>query len=275
MFYTGKSFTNRLALEEVVKKLKHKRLVQGIVITGSAANKTFGPLSDYDILVVLGATKTKPRVVVTYIDNRLADMLFTTTKKIKEILKHKKLDFAGDSFEGQVIHWIKNGNVLFDRYGLLNKLQKQFKNKNFPRAAGDNYLYGIWHNINYNILQNRRMAKSNDHIYAMTVDVRLLYSVVQLFVSYFAFRKIPWRGEKAALRYVRKNDPKFFNTLAKCLKETNRGKKLKLYELLAKLTFPNKKLWPKEATTIVFEPEVKVNSKTVKEGLRFWESLVK
>ena len=275
MFYTSKSFTNRLALEEVVKKLKRKRLVHGIVITGSAANKTFGPLSDYDILVVLGVTKVKPRVVVTYIDNRLADMLFTTTKKIKEILKHKQLDFAGDSFEGQVIHWVREGDILFDRNGLLNNVQKQFKNKNFPRAAEDNYLYGIWHNINYNILQNRRMAKSKDPIYAMTVDVRLLYSVVQLFVSYFAFRKIPWRGEKAALRYVRKNDPRFFNTLAKCLKEINRGKKLKLYESLAKLTLPNKKLWQPNATTIVFEPEVKVNSKTVKEGLRFWESLIK
>ena len=262
-------------MEEVVKKLKRKRLVHGIVITGSAANKTFGPLSDYDILVVLGVTKVRPRVVVTYIDNRLADMLFTTTKKIKEILKHKQLDFAGDSFEGQVIHWVKNGNILFDRYGLLSSLQKQFKNKNFPRAAEDNYLYGIWHNINYNILQNRRMAKSKDPIYAITVDVRLLYSVVQLFTSYFACRKIPWRGEKAALRYVRENDPRFFNTLAKCLKEINRGKKLKLYESLAKLTFPNGKLWPKEATTIVFEPEVRVSSKTVKEGLRFWESLIK
>src|SRR3990167_5951949 len=141
MFYTGKSLTNRLALEEVVKKLKRKRLVHGIVITGSAANKSFGLLSDYDILVVLGETKIKPRVVVTYIDSRLADMLFTTTKKIKEILKHKKLDFAGDSFEGQVIHWVRNGKITLDKHGLLNKLQKQFKNKNFPCAAEDNYLY--------------------------------------------------------------------------------------------------------------------------------------
>jgi len=274
-----------MTLDEVVERLKKNKIVEGIVITGSAArpnrrgsleaaNKSFGPLSDYDILVVLDKTKVRPRVVVTYIDNRLADMLFTTTKKIKEILKHKKLDFVGDSFEGQVIHWVREGNILFDRVGLLKKLQKQFKNKNFPRAAEDNYLYGIWHNINYNILQNRRMAKSKDPIYAITVDVRLLYSVVQLFTSYFAFRKIPWRGEKAALRYLRKNDPKFFSTLAKCLKETNRNKKLKLYESLAKLTFTTHKLWQPNVTTIVFEPEVKVNPKTVKEGLRFWEGLI-
>ncbi|OGI98626.1 hypothetical protein A3H53_01255 [Candidatus Nomurabacteria bacterium RIFCSPLOWO2_02_FULL_40_10] len=271
MFLTAASPTKSMTLDEVMGRLKRNKVVHGIVVTGSAVNKSFGPLSDYDILVVLGETKVKPRVVVTYIDSRLADMLFTTTKKIKEILGHNKLDFTGDSFEGQVIHWVKEGNILFDKGGLLKKLQKQFKNKNFPRAAEDNYLYGIWHNINYNILQNRRMAKSKDPIYAITVDVRLLYSVVQLFTSYFAFRKIPWRGEKAALRYLKQNDPKFFNTLAKCLKETNRNKKLKLYESLAKLTFPTRKLWKPFATTIVFEPEVKVNPKIVKEGLRFWE----
>ena len=274
-FITAGSPTKSMTLDEVIVRLKRNSVVEGIVVTGSAANKSFGPLSDYDVLVVLGKTKVKPRVVVTYIDNRLADMLFTTTTKIKEIVSHKKLDFAGDSFEGQVIHWVKEGNILFDRQGLLKKLQKQFKNKNFPRAAEDNYLYGIWHNINYNILQNRRMAKSKDPIYAITVDVRLLYSVVQLFTSYFAFRKIPWRGEKAALRYLKQNDPKFFNILAKCLKETNRDKKLKLYEALAKLTFPTRKLWEPNVTTIVFEPEVKVNPKTVKEGLGFWKNLVR
>ena len=274
-FITAGSPTKSVALDEVIERLKKNKVVEGVVITGSAANKSFGPLSDYDVLVVLGETKVKPRVVVTYIDSRLADMLFTTTKKIKEILKHKKLDFAGDSFEGQVIHWVRNGKITLDKHGLLNKLQKQFKNKNFPCAAEDNYLYGIWHNINYNILQNRRMAKSQDPIYAITVDVRLLYSVIQLFTSYFAFRKIPWRGEKASLRYVRKNDPRFFNTLVKCLKETSRNKKLKLYESLAKLTFPTRRLWEPNATTIVFEPEVKVNSKTVKEGLKFWNSLIK
>jgi len=275
MFHTAESRTFRLTLDEVVGRLKKNKIVDAVVITGSAVNKTFGPLSDYDILVVLKESKIKPRVVVTYIGGRLADVLFTTTEKIKEIIKHKKLDFSGDSFEGQVIHWVKNGNVLFDRHGLLKKLQKQFKNKNFSRATEDSYLYGIWHNINYNILQNRRMARSKDPIYATTVDVRLLYSVVQLFTSYFAFRKIPWRGEKAALRYLKKNDPKFFNTLTKCLKETNRNRKLKLYESLAKLTFPTSKLWPPNATTIVFEPEVKVNSKTVKEGLRLWEGFIK
>lgn len=274
-FLTAGSPTKSMTLDEVIVRLKKNRLIEGIVITGSAANKSFGPLSDYDILVVLGGTKVKPRVVVTYIDNRLADMLFTTTKKIKEILKHKKLDFAGDSFEGQVTHWVRNGKIILDKHSLLNNLQKQFKNKNFPRAAEDNYLYGIWHNINYNILQNRRMAKSSDPIYAITVDVRLLYSVIQLFTSYFAFRKIPWRGEKASLRYVRKNDPRFFNTLVKCLKETNRNKKLKLYESLAKLTFPTHKLWQPNATTVVFEPEVKVSAKVVKEGLKFWEGLVR
>src|SRR3989338_10119576 len=133
-FITAGSPTKSMTLDEVVRRLKRNKAVEGIVITGSAVNKSFGPLSDYDILVVLGKTKIKPRVVVTYIDSRLADMLFTTTKKIKEILKHKKLDFAGDSFEGQVIHWVRNGKITLDKHGLLNKLQKQFKNKNFPRA---------------------------------------------------------------------------------------------------------------------------------------------
>ncbi|MCK4352947.1 nucleotidyltransferase domain-containing protein [candidate division WOR-3 bacterium] len=264
-----------MSLDDVIKRLAKNKVVDGIIVVGSAANNTFNPISDYDIIVVLSDTKIKPYIIFTYIDKRITDIVFSTTNTIQKIFQYNNLTFPANSVDGKLVRWLQTGKIVFDRKGLLKKTQKKFQNKKLTKVADENELYSTWFNINYNLKQNKRMIQSKEPAYLTAVDLRLLYSIFQLFFAYFLFRNIEWRGEKEAIRYLEKNDTEYLNILKECLSETDRNKKVKLYEELTKLTIaPISDIWSGNVTSIVFTSEVKVNSNIVKEGLKFWNSLM-
>jgi hypothetical protein len=95
--------------------------------------------------------------------------------------------------------------------------------------------------------------------------------------AYFRVRGEPWEGEKQAIRYLVAHDPEYLEMFRQSLAETNRERKVQLYEQLAALTLaPLGGLWGDGATAIQFEikPDEELSPGVVETTLTFWEGLL-
>ena len=188
-----------------------------------------------------------------------------------------KLADPADSLEGKLIRWLQAGQIAFDRAGHLDAAQCKVQSGQWLRPAGDGEIYASWFGVNYNVQQTRRMLASSDPGYLWAVDFRLLYQLTDLWGSYFRVRRLPWEGEKGAIRYFQTHDPAYLDLFRACLAEPDRVRKVQLYEQLAALTLtPVGGLWPEGATAIQFAvgADGELPSGTVPEALAFWENLV-
>ncbi|HEX8906187.1 MAG TPA: hypothetical protein VF771_15165, partial [Longimicrobiaceae bacterium] len=99
-----------------------------------------------------------------------------------------------------------------------------------PEVASARAIYDAWLTVGYNVAHARRYLLSVDPVAREAVDVRLLYSLMEVVGHYFTVRRVPWRGEKPALRYLMRHDPGYLDRLRRCLVEADRQRKVELYE---------------------------------------------
>ena len=119
------------------------------------------------------------------------------------------------------------------------------------------------------------MHGSDAPVYQTAVDLRLLYALSDLMVVHFRFRKLLWRGEKAAIRYWQCNDPAYFDTFVQRLGVSDREQKFRLYERLATLAAaPAGGIWEDGTTAMSFTPESELRGGMIEDSLEFWESLI-
>jgi hypothetical protein len=136
-------------------------------------------------------------------------------------------------------------------------------------------IYAYWWKINYNLRQTRRMLASDDPVYLMAVDIRLLYSLPEVFVGYARARRMPWRGEKELIRYLQQHDQAFLNLFRLSIAETDRAHKVALYEQAAALALaPVGGLWSPEATGVQIRTDPAFQPTQIERALAFWQSLV-
>jgi hypothetical protein len=265
------SENSALSFDELLARLSERELVEGVLVMGSAGSAALTPASDYDLLVVLSKEVQPLFLVVTAVEGRMAELYFATTAQIASL-------GAGDPLEGYeatMAAWLRSGRIIFDRAGLLARAQRTAQADQRVKKAGPNERYNLWFGVNYNLRQTRRILTSDDPVYQMTVDLRLLYTLMDLFSGYFTLRGLPWQGEKQAIRHLAAHDPSYLELFQQCLAEPERTRKVKLYERLAQLTLaPVGALWPPEATAVQLAGEAAAQPQAVEEALAFWESLI-
>jgi hypothetical protein len=271
------SCSNFLTLDEVLARLARRPAVDGLLQIGSTGGPALTPASDYDLVVILNEMPAPLHVALTTIDGRLTDVIFFQTAALQRILDHDTLADPLDALAGKLIRWLQTGQVVFDRAGRLAEAQRKVQAGAWLRPAGDGEIYAAWFSVNYNVQQTRRMLASPDPVYQRAVDFRLLYQLADLWTSYFRVRRLPWEGEKAAIRYLQANDPAYFDLFCACLAEADRTRKVQICEQLAALTLaPAGGLWPAGATAIQLElgPDGELSPDAAPTALAFWESLV-
>ena len=271
------SRSNTLTLDAILARLAQRTAVEGVLLIGSTGTSALTPSSDYDLVVVLSEMPAPLHVALTTIDKRLTDVIFFSVAAIERILNQERLADPVDSLEGKLIRWLQAGQIAFDRAGLLGAAQRKTQSGQWLRAAGEGEIYAAWFGVNYNVQQTRRMLSSSDPVYLWAVDFRLLYQLTDLWGSYFRVRRLPWEGEKGAIRYFLAHDPAYFDLFRACLAETDRSRKVQFYEQLAALTLaPVGGLWPDGATAIqlAIGAEGELPPGAVSTALAFWESLV-
>jgi hypothetical protein len=261
----------RNALDAFAARMARHPAVQGIVILGSGANASLTDASDYDVLVVLDQPVPPLFVALTSVGGRLTDVIFVSPALIEQGVLG---DEHSDEWRLRVAYWLVSGDVVFDRNGIIGNARTQLGGGSTEPRHSAGAIYARWFSVNYDLAQTRRIATSTDPVYAMTVDLRLLFGLHQLWMAYFAFRQLPWRGDKHAIRYLLTHDGPFLETFRRCLAETDRERKVALYgELVAMVTEPVGGVWPEGGTHIQVQPEAANTPSNLEAAERLWAEL--
>lgn len=266
------SRSHKHSLSTICEQLAKHKDVAGILVMGSGSGEALTPYSDYDLLIVLRKKPTPVSVGVTEIDGRFTDLIFAEVSEIVELLKQNRSP-TPDSWAAALAHWIRSGVIRHDPDGLLHQVQtREWSSVQPLQDALD--LYGLWVHDNYNLAQNRRMAAAPDPLYQQALDIRLLYTLSDLFSHYFRIRRLPWRGEKAALLHLQAHDPEFLALWTRCLAETDRAYKFTLYEKLISHTLaPVGDLWQGIPTIFQFN-DTSVTVGLLEQMDGYWQELV-
>jgi hypothetical protein len=269
MFKKVKSSTKNKDLDAVIKTLTTKSEVDSILAFGSARTTDFKPYSDIDLVVVLDE-KVEPKIssCFCYIGQNIGDVYLFYTDKIDELISSQEtLDIY--SIEGKLVNWLSTGEILCDK----NDRLKNLKDKQMKTEITDARKYADWFRINYNYAHNLRMYNSRDALYLQALKIRLLYATMDL-LQYLELRNIPWRGEKAAVRYLRENHPEFLSKFFACIRVDDLDSQFRLYSELVKDTLQGiGELW--DETTAAVVPAENYSPKVIEKGIELWDRLTK
>ena len=262
----SKTFDSKL--EDVLSKLKNNFSVDAILITGSTANNTMHEHSDYDLACILRDAPPKIMGITTFIDHKFSEIFFYSLEEVKQALENKVIDL--NTKEGWIANWSRDGEIVCDKSGLLTRLKNQ--SQKIGNDVGESSVYRSRYRINYNLIQDTRYFESDRETYQTALKVKLLNSILQVFLGYFEVRKIAWTGEKEAVERLKENDPTFLELFQKCL-DASGAEKFKLYKKLAELALePVGGIW--ESNTEAVMPSNGINEKELESALDYWDELV-
>ncbi len=232
-----------LALDAVVARVSAHPETVGIIALGSAADNTMTVASDYDLVVVLDDVSIPMTLILTRIDRRVAEIVLTALCELERMLSDPATDAEG-SWEASVARRLADGRILFDRDGALGQVQASARVKVSHLSISDAQRYDAWFNANYSLRMLMPMVAADDPVHRFATRYRLHAQVGNLCVRYFTIRRLPWRGEKIAYRYLRQHDPAFLTLLEDFLSETNTRTKAEMYRELVRLALaPAGGLW--------------------------------
>lgn len=247
---TTPATSNNLSLADVLARLAQHETVQGVLTIGTTAGDRLTPASDYDVVIVVPELAGLEPYGITYIDGRLTDLLFVTTAQLDQILALSQPVDSRD-WLGRIIRWFEDGTIVFDRQGRLRAVQDKVRTASYLLPT-DNDTRAGWWRVNYNLAQTRRMLASEDPVYLITADLRMaLYGPTDLLFNYFDIRNLPWNGDKDAVRYLLEHDPAYVDLFRQFIAESNRARRMALYEALARRTVaPVGDLWKAGTTAL-------------------------
>jgi hypothetical protein len=232
MFPTFFSQTDTLTLDEVVARLVRHEVVRGIVLVGSTGGGGVTAVSDYDLLLILSQMPVPLHVLLTTIDGRLADIIFSDEAFIEQLLARDEI-VPDEVVTASKLNWLGNGRIVYDADGRLAQAQAKIAEGTWQEAVSEPAIYRVWQGIQYNYLQTKRMLLSEDTVYGTAVDLRLTYMLADVWLGYFTVRRLPWRGEKEAVRYWQVHDPHFLALFQQYQITTERREKFDLYWQMA------------------------------------------
>ncbi|HNZ73322.1 MAG TPA: hypothetical protein PKG73_01885 [bacterium] len=222
------------SLEKLLDKLKISSRVKGIFSTGTTAT-SLTSASDIDLIVVIDKNSEEIKSIFTTIENRFADIYFFDIDFINQL--KDKSEVSANNFDGMFLEWLKKGKIEYDPEKLLESLKAKIEEISPTQKVVESEKRDFWIKTNYNFIANLRYYNSKDEIYHKALELRLLYSVIELITAYFSFRGIPWRGEKSAIKYLELNDQGFLSIFEKYSKSNNLAEKMKFYTELFNLAF--------------------------------------
>jgi len=256
------------SLKKLIEKLKTSPRVKGIFSTGTTATQ-MNPSSDIDFVVILDKNTEDIKSVYTTIENRFSDIFFFDVNFLNQL--KSKNEVSGNNFDGMFLEWLKKGKIEYDPENLLLDLKNKIEEDPPRQKVTDLEKRDFWVKTNYNFIANSRYYKSNDALYHQALELRLLYSIIELITAYFSFHDIPWRGEKDALKYLEKNDPEFLTTFQKYSESDTLDEKMDYYtKLFNKIFFGEYQKWEED-----FIIPISQKNEHDKNLLAFWTGLVK
>jgi predicted nucleotidyltransferase len=217
------------SLASLQEKLKSSPRVKGVFTTGSTASK-LTPYSDIDLVVILDKNTEGLKAVYTTIEQHFSDIFFFDVDFLDKVKEMREIPANG--FEGMFVNWLLNGRIEYDPDDLLASLKKDAQKTKL--VVPDSEIQDVLVRINYNLIANRRYFTSDDPTYHSALELRLLYSIIELVTAYFTLRGKPWQGEKEAIKFFSNNDPGYRELLFTCMRSTSLQEKMRVMKLSSK-----------------------------------------
>ncbi len=206
--------------------------------------------------------------IFTIIENRFSDIYFFDIDFLNQL--KDKSEVSGNNFDGMFLEWLKKGKIEYDPENLLASLKSRIEETSPTQKVADSEKRDFWIKTNYNFIANSRYYNSKDEIYHKALELRLLYSVIELITAYFSFRGIPWRGEKAAIKYYEQKDQKFLSIFEEYSKSNSLVEKMKHYtELFNAIFFGEYQKWKDD-----FVVAISSKNQYDQNLNKFWDTLV-
>jgi hypothetical protein len=271
--------TNEMTLDATIARLAAHPAVAGLLLMGTTGTDALTPASDYDLLLILDQPDASLGMVQTWIDGRLTEIYCTPQAALARIVDDSA-SWSDRSEEGAIVRWLRDGRIVHDRENRLRQAQERVRATPPPRQANDAQIYAAWRSIGYNVAQSRRYLASDDPVAWEAVDWRLLHGIAEIHNHFFTVRRLPWRGEKPAIRYLAEHDPAFLALQRRCLAEPDRRRKFALYEDLARHALaPVGDLWQPGTTVVSPGPGFGATGDTAASGtvgsaLALWQALL-
>lgn len=257
-----------MPLDLVVLRLAARAEIESVVLVGSGGRDELTVASDYDVVVVLVRRPVPISLILTTVDHRVAEIVFTTADEIERITA-SIATIADASADGGLAHRFADGKILFDRAGRSTQAQARIRASMPLILTTEAERYAVWFNINYDLRMLKHLLSADDPVHLLAVDYRLLSQLADLWRAYFTVRRFPWRGEKEAIRFLNLHDPHYLAAFQECLAEADLQRKVGRYEALVGMTLaPVGQLWPEDATAADGAPD------EIESILDFWEYLV-
>ena len=247
----GASITQRWSLDAVIARLQQHEQIEGLLQIGSLAENALTAASDYDLVIVLREAPQPWYVGVTHIDGRFTDLVFVAASAM-DAVQALTSSVPHNHELAPVIRWVQNGVIVFDRTGRLGHAQEQARHGEWIQPVDDQAAYGAWFAINYNLAVARRLVYAEDALYRTTARIRMaVYGHTDLWFGYFTIRRIAWDGDKAAVRYLLRNDLPFLEAYEQFIAAIAAEQKLWHYEQAATMaTAPLGGVWPSGITVM-------------------------
>ncbi|MBI4256515.1 hypothetical protein HY626_00480 [Candidatus Uhrbacteria bacterium] len=254
------------SLASLIEKLKSSPRVKGIFCAGTTAT-TLTPSSDIDLVIIIDKNSEGIKSIFTTIENHFSDLYFFDMDFLNQ-LKDKD-EIFGNNFDGIFLTWLATGKIEYDPENVLSEIKHKATATLATQKVPDSEKRDFWVKINYNFVANSRYYSSKDKIYHKALELRLLHSVIELITAYFAFRGIPWRGEKSTVKYLQQNDREFLAIFERYTNSTLLTEKMKFYiELFNGVLFGEYRKWEDDFLVAIS------NKNQYDQNLnKFWDSL--
>jgi len=272
MIFTQNSRSNHLALDDVLARLADSPQVDGLALFGSrAVGISVAEASDYDLLILVDELPITIFQMLTHIDGHLTDVVFVLTDMVDRLLTEAPVVFDRSN-EGRFLLKMATAQIVYDASGRLSRAQAYARHNPPAVTATFPAIYSTWFWQCLGLFHMQRLARSSDPIRLTTVDLMLSNGINEACRNYCLLRGIPWQGEKTALRFLQAHDPAYLALLRSCLAETERARRVHLFEQLVVATLQSTgETWQTGLTAIALE--VSDYSPTdVNSALEYWES---
>ena len=226
--------------ENLIKKLRDNAEIDAVFLTGSYGREESKPYSDIDLVIILKENKNNIRSLYQWIGDVFADIFFFDIADL-----HKK------ELDVDLLNWVQKSKILFDKSGELTSFKESSPVLKLTAVSEEEKL-SYWQKINYNLIANKRYFESNDPLDHTALELRLLYSVIEVVCGYLALRGIPWKGEKQANKYLEENASEFYSISQKYFQAESLNDRFQAYSKMISLVFTDKyKLWTKDSKIFI------------------------
>lgn len=236
-------------LDKMIEKLKSDDNVDTVFMTGSNHNNEAKAYSDIDLVVILKENKDELYCSYNWIDEIFAETFFFDLTDLKRISESKNID--SENFDAILIDWIKKSKIYFDKSKTLTELKSKAQNIDTSHQSNRSK-EGFWQRINHNYIADKRYFYSGEPLYQEALEIKLFYSMEQIICAYFAFRNIPWRGEKNAVLYLKENATDFYKLFQNYTSATSLNERFQTYSQMFEAVFTDKyKKWTEKDEAIL------------------------